>query len=67
MKPENVAGYEIVIRKHLKPALGGVLVQKLTVEQVETFYAAMQAAGKSSSLIKKCHMRLASALRLGQR
>ncbi len=67
VKPENRIEYEVVIRKHLKPALGHILVRKLTVEQVERLYADLQAAGKSSSLIKKCHMRLSSALRLGKR
>lgn len=67
VKPENQQEYRVVIDKHLKPALGNILVKKLTVEQVERFYADLQAAGKSSSLIKKCHMRLSSALRLGKR
>src|SRR5680860_1047238 len=67
VKPENQQEYRVVINKHLKPALGSVFVRKLTVEQVERFYADLQAAGKSSSLIKKCHMRLSSALRLGKR
>jgi hypothetical protein len=57
VRPENATAYEVVIRRHLKPALGHVLVQKLTVEQVESFYAAMHAQGNSSSLIKKCHLR----------
>ena len=67
VRPENIPAYEIVIRKHIKPALGNVLVRKLTVEHVERFYGDLQARGYSSSLIKKCHMRLSSALRLGKR
>lgn len=67
VKPENMVMYEIVIRKHLKPAFGNVLVRKLTVERVESFYAGLGAAGYSSSLIKKCHMRLSAALRLAKR
>lgn len=67
VKPENLVTYEIVVRRHLKPAFGDVLVRKLTVEAVERFYADLQTAGYSSSLIKKCHMRLSSALRLAQR
>jgi len=67
VKPENRQEYEVVIRKHLKPTLGAVKVRKLTVEHVERFYADLQEAGYSSSLIKKCHMRLGTALRLAKR
>lgn len=67
VRPENRAAYEIVIRRHLKPALGNVKVRRLTVEHVERLYADLQATGYSSSLIKKCHMRLGAALRLGKR
>ena len=67
VRPENRQPYEIVVRKHLTPALGDRLVQQLTVEEVERFYAAMQANGYSASTIKKCHMRLASALRMAKR
>lgn len=67
VKPENLVTYEIIVRRHLKPAFGDVIVSKLTVEAVERFYADLQTAGYSSSLIKKCHMRLSSALRLAQR
>jgi integrase len=67
VKPENRQEYDVVIRKHLKPALGAVQVRKLKVEQVDRLYADLQAAGKSSSLIKKCHLRLSAALRLAKR
>jgi integrase len=67
VRPENRAAYEIVIRRHLKPALGTIKVRRLTVEHVESLYAELQAAGYSSSLIKKVHMRLGAALRLAKR
>jgi integrase len=67
VKPENRQEYDVIIRKHLKPTLGSVKVRKLTVEHVERLYADLQAAGYSSSLIKKCHLRLSSALRLAKR
>jgi integrase len=67
VKPENRQEYDVVIRKHLKPTLGSLKVRKLTVEHVERLYADLQAFGYSSSLIKKCHMRLSSALRLAKR
>lgn len=67
VKPENRAEYEVIIRKHLKPALGNVLVRKLTVEHVERLFADLQAAGYSSTTIKKAHLRLGAALRLAKR
>lgn len=67
VREENRIAYEIVIRKHLVPALGAVKVRKLTVERVELFYADLHTRGYSSSLIRKCHMRLKSALTLAKR
>jgi len=67
VKPENREEYEIIIRKHLKPTLGNVKVRKLTVEHVERLFAELQAAGYSSTTIKKCHLRLGAALRLAKR
>lgn len=67
VRPENQTGYLIKINNHLKPRFGNVLVKNLTVEAVETFYADLQAQGKSSSLIRKVHMRLSSALRMARR
>jgi integrase len=65
--PENRENYRIVIERHIKPAIGSIPVQKLTVQAVETFYAHLHAAGYSSSLIRKCHLRLNSALELARR
>lgn len=67
VRPENREVYEIVIRKHLKPALGSLPVQKLTTQHVETLLADMQERGLSSSLRTKTRMRLSSALKLGMR
>lgn len=67
VRPENRTVYEIVIRKHLKPTLGEVPVQKLTTQHVETLLAGMQERGLSSSLITKTRMRLSSALKMGVR
>lgn len=66
-RASTLVGYEITIRKHLKPALGSMLVQKLTVEQVERLYAQKRAEGLASSTIKKCHLRLSAALDLAVR
>jgi integrase len=67
VRPENQENYRIVITKHLKPALGSTRVQRLSVQSVEAFYARLSEAGYSSSLIRKCHLRLSSALKLAKR
>jgi integrase len=67
VKPENQQEYRIVVEKHLKPALGHLKVQKLTAEHVDAFYGALLAKEYSSSLIRKCHQRLSTALRMAVR
>src|SRR5215216_3672180 len=67
VRPENQDNYHIVVNKHLKPALGAIRVQRLSVQAIEAFYATLSEAGYSSSLIRKCHQRLSSALKLARR
>ncbi len=67
VRPENQENYRIIVTKHLKPALGSTRVQRLSVQAIEAFYAALSEAGYSSSLIRKCHQRLSSALKLAKR
>jgi integrase len=67
VKPENRQAYEVMVNKHLKPQFGGVQVKALTVEMIEVFYADLLDAGKSTSLIKKCHLRLSAALKMAKR
>lgn len=67
VRPENRGEYESIIRKHLKPALGSVMVRKLTAEHVDRLYADLQAKGYSSTTIKKCDLRLSAALNLAIR
>jgi integrase len=67
VRPENQENYRIVVNKHLKPALGSIRVQRLSVQAIEAFYSAQAEAGYSSSLIRKCHQRLSSTLKLARR
>ena len=67
VRPENQEPYRIVVTKHLKPALGAIRVQRLSVQAVETLYGKLVEAGYSTSLIRKCHLRLSSALKLARR
>src|SRR5215207_1154326 len=67
VQPENREPYRIVANKHIKPALGSTRVQRLSVQAVEAFYGRLSDAGYSSSLGRKCHLRLSSALKLARR
>ncbi|CAN5564400.1 site-specific integrase [soil metagenome] len=67
VRPENMGNVEIIIRVHLKPALGHIQIQRLTVEDIERFYNRLEAQGKSTSLIRKCHTSLNSALKMAKR
>src|SRR5829696_2695652 len=67
VRPENQENYRIIVTKHLKPALGSIRVQRLSVQAIEAFYGTLSEAGYSSSLIRKCHQRLSSALKLARR
>lgn len=67
VRPENRQPYESIVKNHLKPTLGSVLAQSLTVEHVEKVLADMQKRELSSSLMTKARMRLSSALKLGMR
>lgn len=60
---QSVVDYEIIIRKHIIPALGDVAVQKLTAPRVQAQYGAWSEAGMSPRLVRGCHMRLSPALK----
>ena len=67
VRPENRQEYVIIVKKHVKPAVGHHRVQRLTAEHVDAFYADLIARGYSASLIRKCHQRLSTALRMAVR
>src|SRR5215212_4524896 len=67
VRPENRENYHIIVNKHLKPALGTAKIQRLSVQAIEAFYSKLSETGYSSSLIRKCHQRLSSALKLAKR
>ena len=54
--------YALIIRKHLRPALGGIRVQALKADRVQAQYRAWREAGMSPRLIRGCAMRLSQAL-----
>jgi len=47
--------------------LGSTRVQRLSVHAIEAFYRTLSDAEYSPSLIRKCHLRLSSALKLARR
>lgn len=62
VRPATYEGYTRIIRNHILPALGSVLVQKLTPDQLQTFYSDKLAAGFGPRTIQLCHLRLHQAL-----
>lgn len=58
----TLADYEITIRKHIKPALGAIHVQKLTAARLQSEYTSWRDGGLSSRVIRGCHLRLSQAL-----
>lgn len=67
VKPSTLEDYAATIRTHVVPALGGVIAQKLTVDQVQAFYTAKLRDGASPRTVQLCHLRLSQALRQGVR
>ncbi|MDQ3045090.1 MAG: site-specific integrase [Chloroflexota bacterium] len=62
ISPNSIADYELVVRKHLKPALGSIRVQALKPDRLQAQYATWRDAGMSARMIRGCHMRLSQAL-----
>jgi integrase len=61
-RPGTWARYEVVVRKHLKPNVGGIPLRKLTVSQVTKLWADLGSRGMSPGTVKKCSEVLATAL-----
>lgn len=63
LRPEVFDTYEMIIRVHLKPALGSVLVQALRPEMVQRLYNEKAASGLSPATVRKIHQVLHGALK----
>jgi integrase len=61
-RPGTWKRYEVVVRVHLKPRIGGVPLRKLTVSQVTRLWATMIREDMSAGNVKKCSEVLATAL-----
>lgn len=54
--------YEVVVRKHLKPNIGGTPLKKLKVKQVTKLLSTLSSQGMKPGTVKKCSEVLATAL-----
>jgi integrase len=61
-RPSTYEGYEIMVRVHIIPHLGHIRLGRLAPEHIEKAYTAMQAQGKSASVVEHVHLRLSRAL-----
>lgn len=57
----------IIVHKHLIPGLGHIKLQKLTAQQVQSFYAKKLKGGTAASRIKNIHGTLHTALEHARR
>ena len=65
--PNTRKNYETLVRVHLVPALGKVLLTKLTPEDVDRFLQSKADAGLSRSTVGRLKVLLADALRHAER
>jgi integrase len=67
--PTTLHSYEIKARVHLMPALGAIVLSKLSAQQVQAFYTAKLDGGLSSTTVHHLHSvlrhALSDAVRLG--
>jgi integrase len=67
--PRTKASYEMIVRRHLIPELGGILLSQLDPRHLQAFYTRQKAQGRvdgkgplSSTTVRYCHSLLAEAL-----
>jgi integrase len=47
VRPTTFQSYESLVKVHIVPHLGGILLQKLTAPQVQTFYTTLRTQGRA--------------------
>ena len=62
IRTSSYVHYRALLDKHIFPALGHIRVQRLTIQQVESFYAQLAKKGLSSKSIRDIHGVLRKAL-----
>ena len=63
----TVHGYHMIIRNHLSPGLGTILMNKLTAAQIQQYLNRMQAKGLCTNTVRKHYMLLHNALEHARR
>lgn len=58
---------QIIVHKHLVPGLGHIKLQKLTAQQVQSFYARKMKEGTTASRVRQIHVLLHKALKHAKR
>jgi integrase len=67
LRPITFDSYEMLIRRHLKPALGYLLLRDLRPEHLQQFYNDKMKAGHSPRTVRYCHTILHGALAQAER
>lgn len=71
--PNTIRGYEVCIRLYLRPAIGGVRVDKLTTARLDGLYRTLRASGGEDgaalapATVRHCHAIIRRALTQAQR
>ena len=63
LKLTTYANYAAVVKNHIKPQIGGLILGRLTIVHVQALYAAMGRSGKSAETVRLTHAVLRRALR----
>lgn len=74
VRPSTFVGYKMLTEAHILPALGGILVQRLTASHLNSFYADLLENGRrdgrgplSARTVRYCHATVHKALADGVR
>ena len=62
LSPRTAEGYEHIMRKHLIPAFGNIMLIQLKAEHIQRYYAEKTKAGLSAQTIRHHHTALHKAL-----
>ncbi|MBF6557019.1 MAG: site-specific integrase [Acidimicrobiales bacterium] len=65
--PSTLAGYRIKIETAIRPALGSVLLEKLTARDLDRWYARLLAGGTSPAMVMHYHRVISAALRQAEK
>jgi Phage integrase, N-terminal SAM-like domain len=62
LRPSSFDSYEMLVRCHLKPALGHIVLQDVGPEHLQRFYNEKMQQGSSARTVRYCHTLLHGAL-----